>query len=392
MEKLYYNRPYIKSFEAEVVSCVPGKDGQFEVILDRTGFYPEGGGQPADTGVLGGVRVLDVHEKEIGIVHVTDGPLAEKSHVTGEIDWTRRLNHMQNHSGEHILSGLIHRDYGYDNVGFHMGKEEVTIDFNGLLTMEQIEAAEWEVNEIIASNVPILEYYPTREELKDIDYRSKKELTGQVRIIEIPGSDVCACCGTHVMNTGEIGLLKVTGMIHYKGGVRMTMVCGLQALTDYRKKQKTVSDLSVLLSAKPGLVTEAVEKLKEESGQKDARINRLYQELFETRTAALKEQDGPLVLFESGLGPVQLRQFATLLYERGKGGEVLVCSGEEGRYQYALGSASSDMRKRSKELNACLNGRGGGSALMAQGTFLAAKEEIRKAFCGDREGGNHGVK
>lgn len=380
MEKLYYQVPYVKNFEAEVISCVPGKGEHYLVTLTRTGFYPEGGGQPADSGNMGDVRVLDVHEKEGAIVHETDGPLKEGSTVFCSIDWQRRFSHMQNHSGEHILSGLIHKRYGYDNVGFHMGKDEVTVDFNGILTMEQIEEIETETNRLIYENVPVLETYPSPEALAALDYRSKKELTGEVRIIEIPGGDVCACCGTHVVSTGEIGIVKVTGMIHYKGGVRLSMVCGWKALDDYRRRQRAVAELSVMLSAKPETVVEAVSRLKEESGKKDGRLNRLYQELFAAKLSAYPKSGDHLAVFEPDLSPVQLRQFCTMLYEQGKGSAVLVCSGGDGVYQYAMGSAAEDMRALSRAMNESLNGRGGGSALMAQGTFRASEKEITDAF------------
>ena len=376
MEKLYYRRPYVKSFEAVVTDCRTGKNGRFQVTLDRTGFYPEGGGQPGDTGSLGSVKVLDVHEKAGEIIHETDGPLEAGTAVTGTIDWERRFGYMQNHSGEHIFSGLVHKKYGFDNVGFHMGSEEVTVDFNGVLTAEELEAVEDEVNRKIAENLPVLELYPTAGELDAMEYRSKKELTGQVRIIEIPDGDVCACCGTHVMTTGEIGIFKITGMIHYKGGIRVSMLCGMDALKDYQKKQKTVTELSVLLSAK----TETVEKLKSESSMKDGKINQLYQELFAARMVQFERSQKPLAVFEEGLAPIQLRQYCTMLYEGGRGSVVLVCSGTEGSYQYAAGSSSFDMRELSKYLNKELNGKGGGSSLMAQGTFQAAKQEILETF------------
>ncbi|KEZ89331.1 alanyl-tRNA editing protein [Lacrimispora celerecrescens] len=380
MEKLYYDRPYVKTFEAVVTDCRPGKDCFFEVFLDRTAFYPEGGGQPADMGSLGEASVLDVRERPEGIVHITDKPLKVGSRVKGIIDWDRRFCFMQNHSGEHLLSGIVHKHYGLDNVGFHMGKDEVTVDFNGILTMEEIEAVEAEVNELIWQDIPVLESYPSKEELSLIDYRSKKELTGQVRLIEFPGGDVCACCGTHVMTTGEIGILKVTGMIHYKGGVRLTMLCGRKALKDYCKKQKTVSGISVLLSAKPDHLLEAVDRLKEEGQKKDGRLGQLSKELLERKAGDYPELDAPLLVFERDLSPVQLRQFCTMLYEGKKGSVVLTCSGDEGVFQYALGSGQQDMRALSKALNGRLNGRGGGSTLMAQGTFQALQEDIRKVF------------
>lgn len=381
MEKLYYDRPYVKIFEAKVTACQSLKEGFYEIILDKTAFYPEGGGQPADKGILGEAAVLDVRENTDGIIHVTDKPLKAGSVVKGMLDWERRFCHMQNHSGEHLISGIVHKQYGLDNVGFHMGKDEVTVDFNGILTEEQMEDAETKVNEIIWNNIPIMEYYPSKEELSNLDYRSKKELTGQVRIIEIPGGDVCACCGTHVMSTGEIGILKVTGMKKYKGGVRVSMVCGKMALTDYRNKQKSVSGISTLLSVKINHVLEGVEKLKQDGKKKEEKITKLWKELLERRVGDYSVTDSPLIVFENGLTSAQqLRQFCTRLYEGNRGGIVLVCSGEENMFQYAIGSRTEDMRVLSRSLNEKLNGRGGGNSLMAQGTFQAFSKDIQRAF------------
>lgn len=392
MEKLFYKKPYVKTFEAQVLDCRPEKTGFYEVILDRTAFYPEGGGQPADMGALGDVAVFDVKERAGEIFHITDSPIPAGSTIVGRIDWERRFQHMQNHSGEHIFSGVVHKHYGFDNVGFHMGKDEITVDFNGVLTWEQVESIEDEVNELIWENVPVLEYYPSREELASLDYRSKKEIEGQIRIIEVPGGDVCACCGTHVTAAGEIGLLKVTGMINYKGGVRISLLCGKMALSDYRKKQKTVSALSVLFSSKPDEVLCSAEKLKEESLKKDGTINEMYQELLQRKTTEYLNSENPLLVFEQGLAPVELRKFCTMLYEAGKGSVVLVCSGAGGTYQYAMGSSRLDMRMLGKRMNQKLNGKGGGSSNMVQGTFLADADAIRSVFEEEAEGEKNGFK
>lgn len=380
MEKLYHEDPYMRKFTAQVFSCEPGKKGRYQVILDQTAFYPEGGGQPYDTGILGGVKVLEVHEKDGHVVHETEAPLTVGETVTGEIDWQRRYDHMQNHSGEHLFSGLLHRHYGYDNVGFHMGEDEITVDFNGPLTMEQVEELERESNEVVYANGPIQITYPTSEELEKLEYRSKKELTGQVRIVEVCGADVCACCGTHVKQAGEIGFIKILGMINYKGGVRISMLCGRKALLDYEKKQKTTTAISVLLSAKPDRLVESVEKLKNDSQAKDAAINQLYQRLYQTLVQARPDSEEWLLVKEENLTPVQLRQYCTMLYEQKKGKVVLVYSGENEEWKYALGSADVDMRELSKKLNVALNGRGGGSNLMAQGTFHAVESEIEKVW------------
>lgn len=380
MEKLYYSTPYVKQFEAKVLRCTKGKQDMFEVVLDRTAFYPEGGGQPSDMGTLGEANVISVHEKGGEIVHYTDRALEEGTAVTGILDWDRRYRNMQLHSGEHILSGLVNRKYGYDNVGFHMGSEEVTVDFNGVLNAEQLREIELEANQVVYGNVPVLVSYPDEEALHRLDYRSKKELTGQVRIVEIPGGDICACCGTHVERTGEIGIIKTTGMINYKGGVRISMLCGKDALLDYEKRLDQIRSISHLLSAKPVLLVEAVEKLKKESERKDFLLNQVYQQLFAAKTEAYPQSDKPLLVFEQDLTPVQLRRFCTMLYEQGRGNVAAVCSGEDGNWQYALGSTAEDMKKMSKWMNGLLNGRGGGSSQMAQGTWAAEKDKIIDVF------------
>ncbi|MBS6955092.1 MAG: alanyl-tRNA editing protein [Enterocloster asparagiformis] len=385
--RLYYQLPYVKSFMCTVEECRPGTDGTWLVALNQTGFYPEGGGQPSDTGTLDGIPVRYVFEKDGRVWHQVEAPMEPGRLAEGVIDWERRYDHMQHHTGEHILSGLIHRCYGYDNVGFHMGKDEVTIDVSGPLTMEQLEELEDEANRLIYDNVPVEEHFPTPRELASMDYRSKKELTGDVRIINIPGGDTCACCGTHVTNTGEVGIIKVTGMIHYKGGVRVSILCGRKALLDYRRRVNVDTRISNLLSAKPQSIGEAVEKLKADGQEKDAVIGGLYQKLFAFRAQACPESDEPLLCFEEGLTPVRVRQLCTLLYEQGKGGVVLVCSGsdEKQEYAYALGSGRADMRTLSRALNGLLAGRGGGSALMAQGTFRADAGAIRQAFLAEAE-------
>lgn len=371
-----------------VISCTKNKKGTWDTILNQTAFYPEGGGQPSDTGALNGVKVLHVSEKGEEIIHELEAPLEEGVLAEGVIDWKKRYDNMQQHTGEHIFSGLVHKHFGYDNVGFHMGTDEVTVDFNGVLTQEQLDKLEDEANQLIYDNVPVKVFYPSKEELEELDYRSKKELTGLVRIVEIPGGDICACCGTHVETTGEVGLIKLRTMINYKGGVRISMLCGRRALMDYRERLKDEIRISNLLSAKLALVPDAVEKMKNESQEKDLALGRLWQQLLEKKAESYPESTEVLAVFEEGLSPVQLRQLATMLYEKGKGKIVGVFSGNEDEqvYQYALGSSQADMRKLSKAMNGALNGRGGGSNLMAQGTFKAAESAIRETLM--QEAGN----
>lgn len=392
MEKLYYQTPYVKEFTAEVVSCQELRSGYYQVVLDRTGFYPGGGGQPFDTGTLTRIdesdtkrrfrpaKVIGVREKDGQVIHDIDQEFQIGSKVTGKIDWEKRLVNMQLHSGEHLLSGLIYHHYGFDNVGFHMGTEEVTVDFNGTLEPEQIKSLELEANRLIYEDLPIESSYPDEDELHKLDYRSKKELEGPVRIVTIPGADLCACCGTHVARTGEIGIIKVLGMIHYKGGIRISMLCGKKALMDYQKKQDIIAVLSNQLSAKPEMITEAIEKLKRDNIEKEATLSQMYTEIYDIKSEIYPSREEPLVLFERNMEPAQLRQYCTILFEKQKGSIVLVCSGEENNYQYAIGSRNRNMKQFAQVLNEKLNGKGGGSSLLAQGTFHATREEIIEAM------------
>ena len=377
MNKLYYDSAYIKEFEAQVLSCQEGKKG-WEITLSATAFYPEGGGQPADTGLLGNVRVTDVHEKDGQVVHYTDGPLPVGEMVRGVIDWDRRFQHMQEHSGEHLVSGLIHQRFGYDNVGFHMGTDEVTIDFNGVLEWGDLMAIEEKANGMIWENLEISAVYPEKDELDAMEYRSKKELTGAVRIVSIPGGDVCACCGTHVERTGEIGLVKFLSMIHYKGGVRISLLCGKRAVEDYERKRDQVQKISVLLSARPGEISRAVEKLKDEEAKLQEKLVAAYDKLIATEVRDIKEGDGDIFILEPDFEAIQLRHLVNRLLEEKKGRTVLALGGAaEGSFLYVLGSRDGDMRRLSRELNGLLNGRGGGSAQMAQGTFFATKDQLQ---------------
>ena len=377
MNKLYYDSAYIKEFEAQVLSCQEGKKG-WEIILSATAFYPEGGGQPADTGILGNVRVTDVHEKDGQVVHYTDGPLPVGEMVRGVIDWDRRFQHMQEHSGEHLVSGLIHQRFGYDNVGFHMGTDEVTIDFNGVLEWGDLMAIEEKANGMIWENLEISAVYPEKDELDAMEYRSKKELTGAVRIVSIPGGDVCACCGTHVERTGEIGLVKFLSMIHYKGGVRISLLCGKRAVEDYERKRDQVQKISVLLSARPGEISRAVEKLKDEEAKLQEKLVAAYDKLIASEVRDIKEGDGDIFILEPDFEAIQLRHLVNRLLEEKKGKTVLALGGAaEGSFLYVLGSRDGDMRRLSRELNGLLNGRGGGSAQMAQGTFFATKDQLQ---------------
>ena len=284
MEPLYYQTPYVKEFDAIVTACRPAKHG-FEVELSQTGFYPEGGGQPSDTGRIGEVHVTHVEEKHGVVVHETDAPLEVGSTVHAAIDWEQRFSNMQQHTGEHIISGLIHAAYGYDNVGFHMGHDEVTVDLNGPLNWEQLKEIEKKANAVVWANLPVQVTYPGEEELKTIDYRSKKELTGQVRIVEIPGADICACCGTHVHTTGAVGQIKVVGVQKYKSGVRVSILCGRRALAYENAMLDQAKAAGHALSVPTEELSGAVERMLGERDRLRAQNDALGMRIFRSAGA-----------------------------------------------------------------------------------------------------------
>ena len=259
--RLYDDDAYLNRFTASVLACTPAKkQGQFEVVLDQTAFFPEGGGQPADRGTLDGANVLDVQTKQGVITHLTDAPLEAGSAVEGVLDMDHRLDSMQQHSGEHILSGILHRMFGCENVGFHIGQEETTLDTSLPIPPEGLAAAEAEANRIVWADLPVQAEYPAPEVLATLTYRSKKAIDGAVRIVTIPGADCCACCGTHVERTGQIGQIKVMGAMNYKGGTRITLACGGRALTAFSQMLEEQAKLRAQFSAKNGQLAAAAQR------------------------------------------------------------------------------------------------------------------------------------
>ena len=375
-EKLYYKNTYLRTFTAKVLSCDKQGD-RYGVVLDRTLFYPEGGGQPADIGVLNTVNVLDVHEHDGRIVHTTDRPLEEGAAVTGGINWPHRFSLMQQHSGEHIVSGIVHRLFGLDNVGFHMGSKAVTVDFNGELNPDNLALVEMLANEAVYQNAAIEVSYPSGQELSELAYRSKKELSGEVRIVTVPGCDVCACCGTHVAKTGEIGIIKLISSQRYKGGTRVGLLCGKKAVDDYTEKGNSVAAVSVLLSAKPDQIENAVEHLLEENNALKQQLASLKNQIFTSRCASIQEGAKNICLFEPDLEPADLRAFCLLLCSRCSGIAAVFSGDDTAGYQYALASAKEDIRVCGKELNQAFSGRGGGSRELVQGTVFGAQDDIR---------------
>lgn len=384
--QLYNQDSHMQTFQGTVLTCKEQAvtDGvttpHYIITLDATVFFPEGGGQPSDVGTLGNVPVLDVQEKDDIIYHTLSAPLTIGEVVTGQIDWTKRFNLMQHHSGEHIISGIVHKNFGYDNVGFHMGSEAITIDFNGNLTESDIRIIELEANQAIYQNLPIEIKYPSAEELQELDYRSKKELTGNIRIVTIPGYDICACCAPHVTLTGEIGCIKITSCEKYKGGVRVSMLCGTSALQDYNTKEKSVTEISVLLSAKPNIISDAVKNLKADNISMKGQISDLQNQLLRYKAEAITEDTESICLFETDLAPNLLRNYGNLLVSRCSGLCAVFTGSDENGYKYVLASKSLDVRPISSQINEAFNGKGGGSKEMVQGSVVGNKETLEAFF------------
>ncbi|HJD28601.1 MAG TPA: alanyl-tRNA editing protein [Candidatus Blautia avicola] len=387
-EKLFYKDSYTKEFQARVLSCTECK-GSYQAVLTRTAFFPEGGGQSADTGFFytkdgQEIPVTDVQERDGTVFHYIASPVKEGEEIKGKLDFEERFSKMQQHTGEHIVSGLVNRHFGYHNVGFHLGAEEVTMDYDGVLTQEDLEQIELEANQAVAENIPVVVLYPSEEELKNITYRSKIEIEGQVRIVQIPGYDICACCAPHVKETGSIGLIKIVGAVHYKGGMRVSMLCGFRALSDYRMKERNVVKISNLLSAKQEDTAQAVERLGQEVNRQKEKIKNLQKRyvdlcLEEAGNQAKTDPGKSILLFVEELDAGARRNFVNAAMDMTEGfAGVFVGNDEEG-YQYVLGSRTRDIQDAGKKLNACFQGKGGGKPPMIQGS-LHGKEQALKEF------------
>ena len=376
-EKLYYADAYLKAFDATVLSCEAAKNG-YIVTLDRTAFYPEGGGQPADHGTLNGVAVTDVHEKDGAVLHTCAAALEPGTAVHGEIDWARRFDHMQQHSGEHIVSGMLCEAFHCDNVGFHMGADVVTIDYNADMSWEDVLAVEARANQYLWENHPFVVTYPSAEELAALEYRSKKELTGQVRIASFPGADTCACCGTHVAHSGEVGLVKFLSCQKFRSGVRLELLCGKRALDCLSRNWEQNHTIGQALSVKGEKTFAAVQRLQAELADTKARAAALEEESFR-RTAAEYQDTGDVLLVVPPLQGDGVRRLCDAV-SLTCGGRCIVFSGEGNSYKYAVIHAGQDIRQLVKDLNAALNGRGGGRDGFAQGSVQSTKEEIQAFF------------
>ena len=378
-KKLFDLDAYATSFEACVLSCDEiEKNGTkyYQVVLDETLFFPEEGGQSPDKGVIQGIKVCDVQiEKDI-IIHTLEQPLKVGEKVYGEIDWKHRFSNMQQHSGEHIFSGMVHKKFGYNNVGFHLSDNIVTMDFNGILTAEEVAEIEYAVNEVITRNIPVEVTYPTKEELASLEYRSKIEIEGQVRIVTIPGVDVCACCAPHVKCTGEIGILKVMTLQNYKGGVRISMLCGFRALMAFREKAEVVNAISNTLSANQEMLPELVEKMKQSNQDVKYQLAEAKQKLMTVKMSSIPKEQEHVILFDTELETPVMRNVVNELVAEHSGICGIFVGTEADGYNFIIGSATRDCRELATVLREKLSARGGGSAQMIQGSVKASEQDI----------------
>lgn len=377
MRKLFYEDSHLQTFTATVTGCETVKDG-WAVTLSATAFYPEGGGQACDTGVLGDARVLDVRESGEDIVHLCDRPLAVGSAVSGQIHWQQRFHRMQQHSGEHMVSGVVHRMYGYHNVGFHMGAAVVTIDFDGLIPAEDLQKIEDTVNAAIWQDLPVRCWYPEPEELGAVDYRRKKDLPWPVRIVEFPGIDLCACCGTQVKRTGEIGLVKLLSCVKFHEGVRIEMACGAKALDILNNAYDQNRQVSQAFSAKIGETGAAARRMNEALAAEKFRAAGLEKRLF---ACIAREYAGErlAVHFEEGLTPNANRELCDAMAERCVVAVTLSGTDAAG-YSLCIISRTEDVKTLGDRAVKALRGRGGGKPNAFQGSIRATRQEIEDYF------------
>ena len=376
-EKLYDKDSYLQKFQATVVSCDQKSETTWGIVLDRTAFFPEGGGQTGDTGWLNEIEVIDTREKAGVIYHETKAPLEVGTQVAGRIDFPIRFDKMQQHTGEHVLSGIVCATYGYNNVGFHLSKDITTLDFDGKLSVEQVRELEVKVNQAIHANIPVQVKFPSKAELADMEYRSKIEIEGQVRIVEIEGVDRCACCAPHVKTTAEVGLLKIQSCDRHRGGCRLTIVCGMRALKDYQQKQESVGKVSAALSAKPDKIAEAVKHLQEQHTSLREQLNRIQAMYLQEKLEKIQAEDKCVCIFEESLDSIAMRNFVNDAMERCVGICGAFIGNETSGYHYILGSKKVDVREISKQLNARFHGKGGGKPQMVQGSLMGNAEEIQ---------------
>lgn len=376
-EKLYYINAYTDSFVASVLESV-ATDGGYDVVLDKTAFFPEEGGQSSDTGYIGDAKVSQVYEKEGVIHHIADRPLAEGEYNC-RIDFAARFEKMQCHTAEHILCGIIHRLFGLDNVGFHLGEDEVTFDVDGVLDRAQLDRAEELANEAVFSNIAVETLFPAASELSLLEYRSKLDITDGVRLVKIGDTDTCACCAPHVARTGEIGIIKILDFMKHRGGTRIWMVAGRRALLDYRSRYNSVKRISGMLSTPQSQVADTLDSYIADCEGERAALKAARLRIAELCAERVESTEHSRVFYFPDFTISELIAFSNIANGR-IGGITVALSGSEGDYKYVISSGRTDLRSMAREINAALSGRGGGRPEMIQGSFAASLDEIKEYF------------
>ena len=375
--KLFYEDPHLTKFQATVLSCEETEKG-YQITLDQTAFYPEGGGQACDLGTLGNAQVLDVQEHGTSIVHLCNNALTPGSTVEGIIDWLRRFDQMQQHTGEHIISGIVFDQYGFHNSGFHMGTDGMEVDFDGVIPQEDIPWIEEKANEYVWKNLPVNCFIPSPQELATITYRTKRELPWPVRIVQIPGVDSCACCGIHTAFTGEVGLIKISSCVKLRGGVRLVMRCGKRALEHIATVYEQNRLVSQAFSAQMEQTGEAAQKMLDALAAEKLRVNALQKQVFHSIAKDYAGQEHVLH-FAENLDGGQLRELADTIAGV-ISGYAAVFSGADGQYAYCLASRTEDLRQVNKDMLQTLSGRGGGKPNFQQGMVQASRDSIEAFF------------
>ncbi len=377
-DKLYYEDSHMKEFDAVVTSCNE-HNGHYAIELNRTAFFPEGGGQAGDVGTLNGVRVLDTVIRDGKLLHITEKPFSAGENVQGVLDWETRFHRMQNHTAEHIVSGLVYRRFGFHNVGFHMGADGVIVDFDGFVSPEELFEIEEDANRIITENRNVYTSFPAPDELETLEYRSKLDLMENVRLVIIDGCDVCACCAPHVSRTGEIGLLRIFESVKRRDGIRLRMLAGSDAFVDYRRKSEIAGKVSALLSAPPDELDGAVRRIISDRDKLAYTLGGLKRELIHYKTAELRHTENSLLFFEASFDASDAKLLCKAAIEY-CGKVAAVFYGDEGGFKYFMMSRSVDLREFAAGFNAALRGKGGGSSEQISGFVSASRKQIETYF------------
>ncbi|MBQ6825991.1 MAG: hypothetical protein IJP34_04965 [Clostridia bacterium] len=378
-EKLYDLDSYIKEFTATVLEC-DERDGRYKILLNKTAFFPEGGGQPSDIGFLDDIEVFDVRESGDKIYHYTDKPLKKGEEVKGRINFERRFDFMQQHSAEHIASGIANKLFGCENVGFHLSEDIVTFDFDKMLSREQINEIELLCNKAVFENNRIKAYYPKKEELKNLEYRSKKELDGAIRIVEIENADICACCAPHVNKTGEIGLIKLLSTEKLRGGIRIELKAGNRALTDYNERYEATRKIGEMLAVKYNETYEAVERLNNNLSEQKAQITDLKRRILEMRAESFNPKSDKTAEFLENADMKELQAYADKLYKKAGGIRGVFSLKAEGEYSFVICGEADELSEFFAEFKSKFTVKGGGRNGMVQGSVIAEKDSLSSVF------------